>query len=355
MILRTTAALLAWLYGGLIKVRNSLFDVGILKAEKPDCRVISVGNLVLGGTGKTPMVLWLAQFLSKEGLRVAVVSRGYRSEHSGILLLLSDGQHIFADARFSGDEPQLLARRLPAIPVICSAKRVVAVEAAISQFKSDVVILDDGFQHRFLARDLDIVMLDAGSPFGNGHLFPRGRMREQATALSRAQILVLSRFAGSRHLEQNREDLLRSWPDKHIFRAIHRPSRLFEAVSGKERPLTSLERVRTAAFAGIAQPDAFFESLVGLGAFLIYANALPDHQALTKELLESFVREAAEFKPDLWVTTEKDWVRLPETLPDDMHLRVLTIDLDLGEDSNQFQGIVRECLGMTASTLRSTA
>lgn len=347
-ILRTIATLLAWPYGWLIRLRNFLFECGILKVKKLDCRVISVGNLVVGGTGKTPMVLWLAQLLSKEGLRVAVVSRGYRSEHSGRLLVVSDGQQIHASCRLSGDEPQLLARRLPTIPVLCSTRRAVAVEAAIGQFKSEVVILDDGFQHRFLARDLDIVMLDAENPFGNGHLFPRGIMREQATALSRAQALVLSRFDGSHQAQHSREDLVRRWPDKQIFGAIHLPSRLFEAVSGKERPLNSLEQVRTAAFAGIAQPDDFFGSLVDLGAELVYANALSDHHPLTTELLESLLQEAWGLEPALWVITEKDWVRLPDALPDDMNLWVLAIDLDLAEESAHFKRMVRKSLGMGA-------
>ena len=217
--LRIIATLLAWPYGRLVKLRNFVFDCGILRAQKPDCRVISVGNLVVGGTGKTPMVLWLARFLSKEGLRVAIVSRGYRSEHTGGLLVVSDGHRIQTDVRFSGDEPQLLARRLPSIPVLCSTKRAVAVDAAIEKFKSDVVILDDGFQHRFVARDLDIVMLDALNPFGNGHLFPRGVMREQATALSRAEALVLSRFNRSHQAQHNRQDLVRRWPNKQVFEA----------------------------------------------------------------------------------------------------------------------------------------
>ncbi len=350
--LRIIAALLAWPYGRLVKLRNFVFDCGILKVQRPNCRVISVGNLVVGGTGKTPMVLWLAQFLFKEGLRVAIVSRGYRSEHGGGLLVVSDGHSIHTDVRFSGDEAQLLARRLPSIPVLCSTKRAVAVNAAIEKFKSDVVILDDGFQHRFVARDLDIVMLDALNPFGNGHLFPRGIMREQATALSRAEALVLSRFNRSHRAQHNRQDLVKRWPTKQVFGAIHRPSRLFEAISGKERSLSSLEQVRTAACAGIAQPGDFFESLVDLGAELIFAQALPDHHPLTRELLESLAQSAKELEPEIWVITEKDWVRLPEALPEVMNLWVLTIDLDLGEESSEFKSMVLRSLAQTRTTPR---
>ena len=218
-IIRFLATLVAWSYGNLIRIRNFLFDCGILKVQKLDCRIISVGNLTMGGTGKTPMVLWLAQFLSSEGWNLAIVSRGYRGKKPGGLLVVSDGRQIMVDSRFSGDEPQLLARRLPGIPILCSTKRAAAVETAIRRFKSEVVILDDGFQHRFLARDLDLVMLDAENPFGNGHLFPRGKMREQAAALSRAQALVLSRFDGSSVTKENREGLAQRWPNKPIFTA----------------------------------------------------------------------------------------------------------------------------------------
>ncbi len=353
--LRFLATLAAWPYGRVVELRNFLFDRGIFKDQETNCRVISVGNLVVGGTGKTPMVIWLARFLSQEGWQIAVVSRGYRREHAGGLLIVSDGSNILADCRISGDEPQLLARKLPGIPVLCCTERVVAVDAAIGQFKSEVIILDDGFQHRFLARDLDIVMLDAEKPFGNGSLFPRGTMREPATALSRAQALVLSRFDTSHQVQHSREDLARKWPDKPIFGAIHRSSRLFEAASGNTRSLNSMEQVRTAAFAGIAQPSDFFESLIDLGAQLVYAHALPDHHPLTRELLDFLVQEASKLDPDLWVITEKDWARLPESLPDDMNLWVLAMDLDLGEESSRFKQMVRESLKMGGSTLRSNA
>jgi len=124
----------------------------------------------MGGTGKTPMVIWLARFLSKEGWRVGVVSRGYKGEETKRVLVVSDGRNILAGSDISGDEPQLLARRLPGIPVLCSTKRALAAEAAVEQFRCEVVILDDGFQHRFIARNLDVVMLDSQKPFGNGSL-----------------------------------------------------------------------------------------------------------------------------------------------------------------------------------------
>ena len=340
-LLRSLAACLAWSYGGLVGLRNLLFDLGIVKSHKMDCRVISVGNLTMGGTGKTPMVIWLARFLSEEGRRVAVVSRGYRGRYDGSVLVVSDGKDLLADVSLSGDEPQLLARRLLGLPVLCSPERVQAVETATGRFQSEVVILDDGFQHRFIARDLDMVMLDARNPFGNGHLFPRGILRERTAALERAQVLVLSRFDGSPAAEQNREELAGQRFDRLIFTARHCPTRLFDAVTGEERPLSSLENLPIAAFAGIGRPEGFFQSLSHLGAKLVYSSALPDHHPLTIDLLNFFLQETAELKPELWIITEKDWVRLPESLPRDMRLWVLTIELDFGEESSRLKDLVR--------------
>ena len=235
-VIRMVAAFLAWSYAQLTALRNILFDSGILRIQQVSCPVISVGNLAVGGTGKTPMVIWLARFLLEEGWRVGIVSRGYKGEESKKVLVVSDGRDILADSDFSGDEPQLLARRLPGIPVLCSTKRALAVEAAVEQFRCEVVILDDGFQHRFVARNLDIVMLDSRYPFGDGFLLPRGILREQTTALKRAQVLVLSRFDGSKEAAKSHKNLVGQWPDKTIVTAAHRATRLFEVTTQRELP-----------------------------------------------------------------------------------------------------------------------
>jgi len=329
-------------------VRNCLFDRGVLRSWRPRCRVVSVGNLTVGGTGKTPMVAWLAEFLQGEGRQVAVASRGYRGDCGRGICVVSDGSRILADVRLSGDEPQLLARRLPHVPVLCSGHRARAVAAAVEKFGIQAVILDDGFQHRRLARDLDLVLLDARSPFGNGWLFPRGPLREVPSAVRRAQALVLSRFDGSPPAEANRDKLAKRWPGKAIVTAAYRPVRLFEASTGRERPLSSLAGVRAAAFAGIAKPEAFFRSLEDLGARLVYSCALPDHHPLSPALLNNLVRAAASKKPELWLTTEKDWVRLPATPSPALNLWVLGIVIDLGEDSSRFKDLVRRALQLKA-------
>jgi tetraacyldisaccharide 4'-kinase len=347
-LLRSLAVPAAGVYGLVAGLRNRLFDKGVLPSWRPRCRVVSVGNLTVGGTGKTPMVAWLAGFLQEEGWRVAVASRGYRGDCGRRLCVVSDGNRVLADVRLSGDEPQLLARRLPRVPVLCSAHRARAVATAVEEFASQVVILDDGFQHRRLARELDLVLVDARSPFGNRWLLPRGPLRELPSALRRAQAVVLSRFDGSPSAEANREELAKRWPGKAIVTAMCRPVRLFEAATGRERPLGSLAGVRAAAFAGIAKPEAFFQTLEDLGARLVYPCALPDHHPLRPALLNSLVRRAAAKAPELWITTEKDWVRLPAAPSPPMNLWVLAIALDLGEDTSRFKDLVRKALQSTA-------
>ena len=343
-IVRMVATVVAWSYDKLTIFRNLLFDLRILKVHKLSCPVISVGNLAVGGTGKTPMVIWLARFLLEEGWRVGVVSRGYKGEKTEKVLVVSDGRNILAGSDISGDEPQLLARRLPGIPVLCSTKRALAAEAAVEQFRCEVVILDDGFQHRFVARNLDIVMFDSRYPFGDGSLFPRGILREQTTALTRAQVLVLSRFDGSEQAEQSHKNLVGQWPDKTVVTAAHRATHLFKATTQKELPLSSVENKRLAAFAGIGRPDDFFRTVRGLGADLVHTTALPDHHPLTIELLASLVEEASDQKPELWLTTEKDWVRLPSDLPDSMELMILAVEIDLDGDSSLLKAVVQESL-----------
>jgi tetraacyldisaccharide 4'-kinase len=266
------------------------------------------------------------------------------------VLVVSDGRNILAGSDLSGDEPQLLARRLPGTPVLCSTKRALAVEAAVEQFRCEVVILDDGFQHRFVARNLDIVMLDSRNPFGDGFLFPRGILREQTTALKRAQVLVLSRFDDSKQAQQSHKSLVGKWPDKAVVTAAHRATRLFGATTQRELPLSFVKNKRLAAFAGIGRPDDFFRTVRDLGADLVHATALPDHHPLTVELLASLVEEASAQKPEMWLTTEKDWVRLPGDLPGSMELMIVAVEIDVDGDGLLLKSVVQRSLTKSNGT-----
>jgi len=189
-------SLLSLPYGGAVRARNRLFDSGFLEQQRIGCPVISVGNLTVGGTGKTPMVILLAGMLKDRGLRPAVLSRGYGGKNRADVLVVSDGMRVLAGPDEAGDEPVLIARRLGDVPVLAGPKRVITGRHALEHFSVDAILLDDGFQHRYLHRDLDIVLLDSRQPLGNGFLLPRGPLREPPSALARAGVIAFTRSKG---------------------------------------------------------------------------------------------------------------------------------------------------------------
>jgi tetraacyldisaccharide 4'-kinase len=276
--------------------RNRRFDRGHVVVRGVSVPVISVGNLTLGGTGKTPMVKWLAQWLRTRGIRPAIVSRGYRANGNG-----------------SNDEAMELHRSLPEVPHVQNPDRVAGAQRAIDEFGCKLVLLDDGFQHRRLARDLDIVLLDALEPFGHEHVFPRGTLREPLSGLQRAHVVCLSRAGAvaTAEREKIRRRVETLAPEAAWCEAAHAPTRLLNA-SGEAQPLALLAGKRVAAFCGIGNPAGFRHTLESTGAQLAAWREFPDHHAFSegdeKELANLVVRGDAE----LVVCTQKDLVKLPQ-------------------------------------------
>ncbi|MFM9197785.1 MAG: tetraacyldisaccharide 4'-kinase [Planctomycetia bacterium] len=308
-------------YGLAVRGRNLAYDHGLLPAARPPVPVISVGNLTLGGTGKTPLVAWLARTVAAHGLDPAIVSRGYgaaRGERS--------------------DEAAELAILLPKVPHVADRDRVAGVRTAAAA-GANVALLDDGFQHRRLARDLDIVAVDATDPWGGGRLFPRGLLREPLAGLTRAQAVVLTRATA---VEPKRRTEIRRRLERACgatrprvwVEANHRPVRLRSATSTTQ-PLERLATGRIAAFAGIGNPAAFRTSLANLDAGLIGFRAFPDHHAYTAGDLDTLRDWAAELRADLLVTTLKDLVKVRAERLGDIPLVALEIALEIlpGGDS----------------------
>ncbi len=294
--------------------------------------VLSVGNLVVGGTGKTPFTLWLAETLSNAGVRVAILSRGYGRETTQIARVAGlphAGDR--ATAQF-GDEPVLLARRLPSVSVWVGRDRTAAGMRAVEEDHPSVVILDDGFQHLSLGRDLDFVLLDARRPFGNGRLLPLGPMREPAHHLSRAGALVLTRADDDASTRETRAALEKRFRDKPIFSCRHRLSGIAPGVGCPQLPAAQWSGRVAVVFAGIARPESFFESLRSQIPELIVAGtiAFPDHHAYTGRDCEWLFQTAERHGADCLITTEKDWVRLPDSMQCRVH--VATMELDFGAD-----------------------
>jgi tetraacyldisaccharide 4'-kinase len=321
-LLRAALSLLSLPYRGAVAARNRLYDGGFPRQERLPCPVISVGNLTVGGTGKTPMVILLAAMLREKGRKPAVLSRGYGGASRGPVTTVSDGRRILAGWRQSGDEPVLIAEAVPGVPVLTGPRRILTGRAAMERYGADVLILDDAFQHRALFRNLDIVMLDAARPFGNGRLLPRGPLREPPEALRRAHILIRTGNAQKAESPQG-------VPSLPVFRGVHQPREIVEAATGRALPLTDLQGVTVCAFAGIGSPETFRHSLTALGAEVAAFLAFPDHHPYTRLDIEAIRRQAGESGARRIVTTEKDGIRLAD-FPDFLtEVSLLRIGMDI--------------------------
>lgn len=298
--LRAALALAEAPYRAGVWWRNRRYDTRADSVHRVGAPVVSVGNLTLGGTGKTPMVKWIARHLRREGVRVALVSRGYGAE---------DGA--------PNDEALELEQALPDVPHLQNKDRVTAARTAIDELAAQVVVLDDGFQHRRLARDLDVVLLDATEPFGFGRVFPRGALREPVGSLRRADVVCLTRSdlvdAGTREAIYARASA--AAPDAAWCESIVRPTRLLSVAEHPtdalpEEPLEGLQGARVAAFCGIGNPAAFRATLESLGAEVTTLTELPDHHAYGRNDIERLEAEAERVDADLLVCTHKDLVKV---------------------------------------------
>ncbi len=317
-------------YRGVTAARDACFRRGLLRAARVPARVLSVGNLAAGGTGKTPLVALVASRLMARGRRVAILTRGYGRSRRG-LAALGPGEPE-ADWRRIGDEPALLRRALPAAPMVIAADRVLAAREAIRRFQADTLILDDGFQHRWLARDLDVVLLDALRPWDNGHLLPRGLLREPPAALARAHLLLLTADAPA-DWEGPAAGVALWARGVPVAGAVRVPEGWYPlgARSSEGRvPADGLAGARAVAFAGIARPERFRETVARLGLEIAAFLPFRDHHVYTPFDLSAVAAAARRHRADLAVTTEKDAVRLTGlSLPGGLSFQALRIAMDV--------------------------
>jgi tetraacyldisaccharide 4'-kinase len=294
---------LSALYSAVTRTRLSLYQRGTFRATKLDRPVISVGNMTVGGTGKTPLVEWVAKTLAGAGKKVCVLTRGYGRQNPERQVIVSDGQAILATAAEAGDEPYLLASNLLGLAaVICNADRISAARDAIAVFGAECFVLDDGFQHLRLARDLNIVTVDATDPWGGGQLLPYGRLREPLSGLRRADCVVLTRCNQTTDLERLRKQIRDLIGDHPWFESTMKPLR------------PPLPGGPVAAFCAVGNPTSFFEQLRNSGYELVAEKAFRDHHVYTQKEVDDLTAAAIRAGAKSLITTAKDAVKLRSLL-----------------------------------------
>jgi len=322
------------IYSLLMKLRDKAYKAHFFKRYKLSVPVISVGNLVLGGTGKTPTVRHIADTLSRRGYSLAIVSRGYGGKARGTVNIVSDGKQVLLSPYEAGDEPFMLAELLPGIPVLTGTRRIHPCQYAINNFNVDAIILDDGFQHLSIERDIDIVLFDATTLAGNSRVFPGGILREPVSALDRCHAFLLTGITADNKTQAQRfSDLLQErFPGKPVFFSSTDDSQLWHPASEK----TSDKTAKTFfAFCGIANPSRFKNSLANYGIKPCGFLTLSDHAEYDQNILSNLCQKAKNSGADNLVTTEKDFVKI-KNLEVELPLHVLKISPKIDRSFDDF-------------------
>jgi tetraacyldisaccharide 4'-kinase len=359
---------LSWGFSGLVQLRLWLYRNRILRDHPLGCLVVVVGNLTVGGTGKTPIVEKFARALRDRGRKVAILSRGYKSKTPpfwkkawyGIThteepppRVVSDGQSVLLDSEEAGDEPYMLARNLPGVVVVVDKNRVKAGAYAIKKFGCDTLVLDDGFQYLALKGRLNLLLVDKTNPFGNGLLLPRGILREPVKHLRRANYIFLTKSDGSR--DAGLEALISRYnPGADMIECVHKPQYLQRldakpgAAAGRE-PLSWLKGRRIFAFSGIATPESFEKFLRELGALLVGRERFLDHYRYTPEDLDELYDSAERERAECMVTTEKDAVRISDPGGSPLPVYYLRLEIEIIRGAADFdEAVGRICFPQNA-------
>ena len=334
---------LAWVYGLLVKFRHWLYHSKILESKSLPVPVVSIGNLTVGGTGKTPAVILIAGILRDKGVRTAVLSRGYKGRGQERVNVVSDGREVLLGPSQAGDEAYLMAQNLPGVPVLSGRDRYSLSRYAIEHFNTEALVLDDGFQHLRLARDLNLLLLDAADPWGNGCLVPAGPLREPMAEARRATAFLITR--AEQRPGRLIEFLEHEFPGRPVFTARHRPVRLNALEGGQEREPEYLAGRRLLAFCGLAKPMTFLETLTRLGAEVAVFFKWPDHyQPQSRDLL-LIEAKAIELGVTEAVTTAKDAVKLAgrslgRELGQRLDVWVLNVEMEVLDRGEEFEALL---------------
>ena len=351
------------LFGGskvftvIVKLRRWLYNVRILRDKTLGVQVIAIGNLTVGGTGKTPVVEKFARELRDAGRNVAILSRGYRSKPAPlhvkflnkILLredqtpprIVSDGKSLLLDSETAGDEPYMLASNLKDVVVLVDKDRVKSGRYAIEKYGCDTLLLDDGFQYWHLrGRRHDVVLIDRQQPFGNEHLLPRGTLREPPSHLARAHTIFITKSDGN--TAGLRERIHKLNPTAPVIECVHQPLYFEDVFTGERKGLDLLAGKKVASLSGIAQPESFEQSLVKLGGDVVYTKRFADHHRFTQQEILNTINRAKKRQAEIIVTTQKDAVRFPKIDRRDLPIYFMRVEIQIISGANDFQDCVRK-------------
>lgn len=355
-VLRGVLFALSKLFALAVKVRRKLYEFRLLRDRTLGVQVIAIGNLTVGGTGKTPVVEKFARELKDQGRNVAILSRGYRSRPTPLLerllnkLLLredrtpprvvSDGKSLLLDSESAGDEPYMLASNLRDVVVLVDKDRVKAGLYAIEKFGCDTLLLDDGFQYWKLAgRRRDVVLIDCQQPFGNQHLLPRGTLREPPSHLARATDIFLTKANGDN--EALRQLIRRYNPRAGIVECVHQPLYFEDVFTGERHDLSIIRGQKVASLSGIAMPDSFEQSLIHLGAELVATKRFADHHRFTQQEVLNVINRAKKRQAAWVITTQKDAVRFPKLDRRDLPILFMRVEIKIVRGARDFEECVR--------------
>src|SRR5437588_2389746 len=340
-----------------IKTRRFLYNVRILRDSTLGVQVIAIGNLTVGGTGKTPVVEKFARELRDQGRNVAILSRGYRSKPAPfhqvlinkILLrddttpprVVSDGKSLVLDSEMAGDEPYMLASNLKDVVVLVDKDRVKSGRYAIEKFGCDTLLLDDGFQYwKLRGRRQDIVLVDRQQPFGTEQLFPRGTLREPPSHLARANTIFITKSDGQ--TEALRRRIAQFNPGAGIIECIHNPLYLEDVFTGQRAGLEMLKGRKLGSVSGIAQPESFEGSLVSLGGELVYTKRFADHHRFSQQEIINAINRGKKRQAEMIITTQKDAVRFPKIDRRDLPIYFMRVEIKILSGAEDFRDCVRK-------------
>jgi tetraacyldisaccharide 4'-kinase len=344
--IKTALHSLSVAYGGWMGIRAHLYEKDVLSSKRLPCRVVSIGNIVAGGTGKTPMTVLVAQMIKDMGYHVAVISRGYRGRMENRGGVVSDGNRIINGPQDAGDEPYLMARLLKGIPVVVGSRRYESGMMAVKRFHPDVIVLDDAFQHMRLERDLNLVLLDSRAPLGNGHLLPRGLLREPKSALNRAHAIVYTRC---RHAADASAFDAVPGGKRPVFYTAHtqiiRAERLEDGtLLNDATEISVLQGKKAVAFCGLADNQQFFDGLEQAGCVLVHTFSFADHHLYGCRDLNRIAETAREKAADLLITTYKDFVKIEKKESWPVALMAVDVTIQVLGDQRRFFNFISRAL-----------